>query len=154
MTRLRVYTCPHCGRGFAQGTGPAHTLTCIHAPDMAERVRAALEDPDRPGVALSTRAYDERAAQFNAAGYDTLVRAWGPTWADVAQHVGLEPGQRRGTKKGSRAAQVSAEARAMAETEEALASDAELSAYWNGDRGFEACRVRRLPDGRAAWMLR
>ena len=139
MTRRHEYACPHCGRRFAPCSGPAHTLTCIEAPDMADRVRAALEDPDSPGVALSERGYDERAAQYNAAGHYTLVRAWGPTWADVARRVGLEPGQRAGTKKGSKGARVSAEARAIAETEEALERDAELRAYWEG-RGLPVAR--------------
>ena len=157
MTRLREYACPHCGRRFAPCSGPAHTLTCIEAPDMADRVRAALEDPDSPGVALSERGYDERAAQYNAAGHSTLVRAWGPTWADVARRVGLEPGQRAGTKKGTntKAQKEATEARAIAETEEALARDAELREYWSGGRGLPVCDTpRQLADGRLAWMVR
>ena len=157
MTRLRVYTCPHCGRGFAQGTGPIHTATCIHAPDMPDRVRAALEDPDRPGYALSVRGYSERAPQFAATSADILARAWGPTWADVARRVGLEPGQRAGTKKGTntKAQKEATEARAIAETEEALQRDAELREYWSGGRGLPVCDTpRQLPDGRVAWMVR
>ena len=157
MTRLRVYTCPHCGRGFAPGTGPIHTATCIHAPDMPDRVRAALEDPDNPGVALSVRGYSERAPQYGATSADILARAWGPTWADVARRVGLEPGQRAGTKKGTntKAQKEATEARALAETEEALARDAELRAYWSGGRGLPVLDTpRQLPDGRVAWMLR
>ena len=155
MTRRHEYACPHCGRRFAPCSGPAHTLTCIEAPDMGDRVRAALEDPDSPGVALSERGYDERAAQYNAAGHYTLVRAWGPTWADVARRVGLEPGQRRGTKRGMKAGRQDAEARAIAETEEALARDAALREYWSGGRGLAVCGTpRQLPDGRVAWMVR
>ena len=157
MTRLRVYTCPHCGRGFAPGTGPIHTATCVHAPDMPDRVRAALEDPDRPGYALSVRGYSERAPQYSATSADILARAWGPTWADVARGVGLEPGQRAGTKKGTntKAQKEATEARAIAETEEALQRDAELRAYWSGGRGLPVLDTpRQLADGRVAWMVR
>ena len=155
MTRRHEYTCPHCGRGFAPGTGPIHTATCIHAPDMPDRVRAALEDTDNPGVALSVRGYSERAPQFAATSADILARAWGPTWADVARRVGLEPGQRAGTKKGTRDAQRESEARAITETEEALQRDAALREYWSGGRGLPVCDTpRQLRDGRMAWMVR
>ena len=136
MTRRHEYACPHCGRRFAPCSGPAHTLTCIEAPDMADRVRAA---------------------QYNAAGHYTLVRAWGPTWADVARRVGLEPGQRAGTKKGTntREQRTATELRAIAETEEALQRDAEVRDYWSGGRGLPVLDTpRRLPDGRVAWMVR
>lgn len=150
------FICPHCGQKLAPSVGAYHAATCVHAPDAAQRVRAALEDPDNPGVALSVRAYEARADQYSVARKERLIRTWGPTWADVARHLGLQPGQHAGTKKGThtRAQREGAEARAIAETEEALARDAELRAYYDGGRGFEACRVRTLPDGRTAWMLR
>ena len=155
MTRVAPFTCPHCGRHFALCSGPAHAATCVHAPDMPDRVRAAMEDPARPGIALSIRAYDERASQYAAAGHDSLTRAWGPTWSDVARRVGLEPGQKAGTAKGTHTAAQKAvtEGKALAETEEALQADAELRAYWN-NRGLEVCGARELPGGRVAWMVR
>lgn len=155
MTREASFACPHCGRHFAQCSGPAHAATCIRVPGMAARVRAALEDPDRPGIALSVRAYDGRAAQYSAAGHDALTRHWGPTWADVARRVGLEPGQKAGTRAGTHTAAQKAvtEAAALSEVEAALEADAALREHWR-TRGMEACSARRLPDGRTAWMLR
>lgn len=150
-----MYTCPHCKRHFAPCGGEAHALMCMHAPDMPARVRAALEDPDRPGVALSIRAYSERAPQFAAAGRDALTRAWGPTWADVARRVGLKPGQKSGPMKGTQNAgrRAATENAAIAEVEAALAADADLREQWER-RGLPVCGVRQLPDGRMAWMVR
>ena len=136
-------------------TGPdQHPLLFDHQRDAG---LLRVEPADHPGVALSERGYDERAAQYNAAGHYTLVRAWGPTWADVARRVGLEPGQRAGTKKGTntKAQKEATEARAIAETEEALARDAELREYWSGGRGLPVLDTpRQLADGRVAWMVR
>jgi len=151
---MSAQTCPHCGLKLAPSAAAYHITTCVHAPDAAQRVRAALEDPAAPGVALSVRAYEARAEEYGVARKERLIRTWGPTWADVARSLGLEPGQQSGPKKGYCDGPASRESRAIAETEEALARDAALRAYWDGNRGFEACGVRILPDGRKAWMLR
>ncbi len=154
---VAMYECPHCKRSFQLCAAERHTATCIHAPDMPDRVRATLEDPDRPGVALSRRAYNERAALFNAAGQEALSYHWGPTWEAVARHVGLEPGQKSGFYRGTRTAATkqAAEDAALADVEEKLERDAELRQYWQNGRGLEVCAVREIDGGRrVACMLR
>ena len=155
MTRRHEYTCPHCGREFPPQWRERHAGMCPRDPAVIVRVRAFLEDPDRPGVARSQPWYDQNAVlRFDLPERKALTRAYGD-WRGVCRALGLEPGQRRGTKKGSKGARASAEARAIAETEEALQRDAELREYWAGGRGLPVCDTpRQLPDGRLAWMVR
>ena len=152
---MSANTCPHCGTTFAHSAAlRQHERTCLQRPGIEERVRAALENPDAPGVALSVRQYVARTAEYAAPTADTLRRAWGD-WPTVCARVGLEPGQRSGPKKGVRRTQAQCEVRAIAEVDAALEDDAALREYWDGGRGLPVLDTpRRLADGRVAWMCR
>jgi len=152
---VATFTCPHCGRGWLPQWRERHAAICPHDPAVLARVRAFLEDPDQPGVARAQTWYTQNSPRHGGLPErKALTRAYGD-WRGVCRALGLEPGQRRGTKKGSKGARVSAEARAMVETEEALERDAELRAYWSGGRGLPVLDTpRQLPDGRVAWMVR
>ena len=150
---MSANTCPHCGTTFAHSAAlRQHERTCLQRPGIEERVRAALENPDAPGVALSVRQYVARTAEYAAPTADTLRRAWGD-WPTVCARVGLEPGQRSGPKRGVRRTQAQCEVRAIAEVDAALEDDAALREYWDGGRGLAVCSVREIDGGRRVAML-
>jgi hypothetical protein len=67
MSDATAVTCPHCGRlSCGVRNGATHAAACPHNPDVAARIRAALENPDRPGWAFGGVIYARRARECGA----------------------------------------------------------------------------------------
>lgn len=145
--------CPHCGAEFNASAARNHIPACVHRPGMVERVRAAMEDPDNPGVAISARVYRVRVGDRDLPTLRSMLRAWGGSWQAVCAHVGLAPGRRSGYEPGTYQSDEQRGIEALAEVEAALEADAALREHWR-TRGLDVCGARRLPDGRTAWMVR
>ena len=147
-------TCPHCGATMDAPRLAQHIPRCPEAPGMVARVREALEDPDKPGHALSVRRYAENAARIGAPGPDALRRCWGD-WPTICGMAGLGPGRKSGNPAGWRQHVQRMEAAAIREVEEMLEADERLRESLR-DRGLEVCDgyKRMLPNGGVAYMLR
>lgn len=145
-------TCPHCGAALTVAGLARHESICYARPGLWERLRAAMERADRPGVAISSDAYRDVAPVQGLPSYESLTRQLGG-WAQICNWVGLQPGQRRGYAKGTRRPPTGRGAEAESEVAAMLEADAELRAAWD-NRGLEVCRVRKLPGGDVAYVLR
>ena len=148
------HVCPHCGETFCLSGLLMHEPVCVARPDAPARVRAALEDPARPGYAVGVMAYRQRAAELGATSHPTLLEVFGD-WGLVCAWAGLKPSKDRPPK--ARVAVVQRrdnEAAAIAEVEAALEADARLRESLH-TRGLEVCAVREIDGGRrVACMLR
>lgn len=145
--------CPHCGRSFGVYGYTQHERVCVSRPHMLELVRGLLERPDAPGKARSSREYAAAAIRHNAQpglgqrapSERSLDEQFGG-WRAVCAWTGLEytlPPTRRRTRED----EVIAEVAAAVDDDRAMQRELER-------RGLEVCRVRALPDGRVACMLR
>lgn len=130
--------CPHCTRPMQDA---AHPARCPMHPARAPLVLAALEDPANPGHAVGPMTYERRRLENGAPSYDALRGSLGG-WRSACEAFGL-------VYRGKRAR----EDRAIAEVAAAVDEDRELQRELAG-HGLEVCRVRSLPDGRVACMLR
>ena len=150
-----IYGCPHCGRGWLPQWRERHAAICPHDPAVLARVRAFLEDPDQPGVARAQTWYTQNSPRHGGLPErKALTAAHGGTWRGVCRALGLEPGQSAGFRAGTHVTRRTAEARAIAEVEEALIYDRGVRS-WVWDRGLTVLDTpRQLPDGRLAWMVR
>ena len=134
MSDATAVTCPHCGRlSCGVRNGAAHAAMCPHNPDVAPRIRAALENPDRPGWAFGGVIYARRARECGAPSAEILRAAFG-SWAAACAHFGLASGRDRETQ-------------AIREVEDALEAAARLREAWR-DYGLPVCRVREIDGGR------
>ena len=133
-----VTTCPHCRRYMQDVTHPAR---CVAHPDLRPLILAALTDPADPARAVGPSAYELRAAGTGAPGQERLRNVFA-NWRQVAKFFGLSYRDR-----------TDREAQAIAEVAAAVDEDRELQRELAG-HGLEVCRVRSLPDGRVACMLR
>ncbi len=149
---MEYLPCPHCGRPFAASGVAKHALTCLEKPGMLERIRQALEDPERPGHARDMRSYDVVAAKLGAPSYSTLHVHWGATGA-ICERVGLQWKRKHGPTRGALANRREVEERAIREVEAALEADGRLREEMDG-RGLPVCGYRVLPNGDEAWVLR
>lgn len=133
-------TCPHCGCEVQPASLARHKHSCYARPGVYDAVRAAMDHPDKPNTAISLDAYRAIASARGLPSYEALRKQLG-SWDQICAWAGLKPGQRHGYAKGSRPQKANREAQAIAETDEALARDAELRDWWE-TRGLEVCRVR------------
>lgn len=140
--------CLHCGKGIARGGKGNHESHCIKNPDVRARIMAVLPDPEWPGYARKARDYEAHARVTGALNLHALQERIG-SWTEVCAEFGLRaPGrEQRSTKLDQAAVEIDAEiahARAMVEA-------ARVERF---EGGLQVCGVRKLPDGRLAWMVR
>ena len=148
------HVCPHCGETFCLSGLLMHEPVCVARPDAPARVRAALEDPARPGYAVGVMAYRQRASELGATSQTTLLDAFGD-WNAVCAWVGLKPSKARAPKpRVPVAKRRGREATAIREVEAQLEADARLRESLR-TRGLEVCAAREIDGGRrVACMLR
>ena len=146
MTTRYTASCPHCARVISAAHMATHVAICPRNPEHRERITAALADPDRPGYALTRTAYDANCAALRVPSSSTLERQIG-SWSATCALFGLR------VAPAGRPAPQRRETEAMSEVVAALEADAELRQRERA-RGLEVCRVRELPGGRVAYVLR
>lgn len=140
--------CEYCGKMVGNGGRHMHVRSCLYRPGVIEAVRAVM-DPDGAGVGMSSNNYDDARAECGASvpSSDALGRQCGE-WADVLAFLGLERAPYTKKPKGAAGKR---ERRAIADAAEEMQRAREALRY---DPGLPVCRVRELPDGRVAYMLR
>ena len=146
MSERYTAACPHCARVISAAHMPTHVSICPRNPENSERIAEALADTSRPGYALTRVEYDVRAAAAGTPSSSTLQRQLG-SWARACAMFGLRVAPVR------RPAPERRDAAAMQEVAAMLEADAELRRH-ERERGLEVCRMRELPGGRVACMLR
>lgn len=154
----RMTTCPHCEREVPANIADMHATICVHRPEMKARIAAALTS-DVPGVGARIVDYQRARAINGAADVTTVLRAFGGTWDAVLAAFGLTPRppkrrpertpeQQRMTARQREDAAIADVAAMRAAAQQALTNER------NRQYGIEVCRVRSLPDGRVAMMIR
>ncbi len=152
VARREACPCTHCGKAYDDRTVAAHEARCIANPTVHAATLTALSDPDKPGHALAPVEYGVRQAGTAAAGRESLQYLY-KNWAGVCEAFGLIPPPLRGAKSGTRSARRTAEEIELQQVQ----ADAEAAARHRAEmehNGLKVCRVRELPDGRVACMLR
>lgn len=83
--------CPHCGRQFVSvgGNYNIHVSMCPEQPEIAEAIRVALTDPDRPGRAVTVHEYNRRKRGTVASRSGMLIQMYGG-WRKVCERFGLQ----------------------------------------------------------------
>lgn len=82
--------CQHCGVDMASGSIARHERLCPDNPPVRAAIRAAMTDPDHPGVQLSTPRYDARRALFGVPHSNVLEIRYG-SWTQAGAEFGLLP---------------------------------------------------------------
>lgn len=154
-----LITCPHCGRTLWATQFGKHNGRCPCDPTLYDAIRAGLDAGG--GYAVRSTAYAAQAAAHRLPSRAWLVATHG-SWQAAVEYYGLamteealsQSASRSGRTRGQsrRAAQLDAEigAEVDALTEEAQRA-IEAARY---PSGLAVCRVRELPDGRVACVLR
>lgn len=139
--------CPHCQMAVAVNTLKTHAAACPERPGVQARLYEAVARPEVPGAAITETEYRER---YERGELDpalpspySLLAHFG-AWGGVCAWLGLRPAR----DEELRAAQELAQAAADQERVRAIMRQE------RGPRGLEVCRVRELPDGRVACMVR
>ncbi len=154
----QIVVCPHCGREVPGNLADMHASVCARRPEMLTRIAAALVS-DVPGVGARIVDYQRARAINGAADVTTVLRAFGGTWDAVLAAFGLTPRppkrrpertpeQQRMTARQREDAAIADVAAMRAAAQQALTNER------NRQYGIEVCRVRSLPDGRVAMMIR
>lgn len=150
-------TCDYCGAELRPSLKSRHEAVCYARPGLWLKVREVMENPNKPGTAISLQAYQAIATSRGVPSYQALSAQLG-NWHQLCRWVGLEPGPRRGYEKGTRPGtqakvRIAHEAKVLAEVAAAVDEDRAMQRELDG-RGLEVCRVTALPDGRVRCMLR
>ena len=158
--QVDLIRCPHCGiTGDRRGRLlREHITRCPRDPALYTAIKAALTGRD--GYGLSRRAYEAGDYRGRVPSAGALRRTLG-SWSAVLAYFDVPAADpatallnaviRRSLKIGRRRATLDEIAAAEMAIDAAIIRAA-LASKW--DRGVAVCGVRRLPDGRYAWMLR
>lgn len=149
--------CPHCARVLSITGFGSHAAVCAHRPGVRDLVQRLMRSDD-PGCAVSKTEYDERADAYNATlGPDDLhaplhgaLESQLGNWLAACEWVGME----RSRKVGGAARGVKFEVAAEGVEMDRRAARAVLEAELHGERGLAVCAVRKLSDGRTAYVLK
>ena len=165
-------TCPHCGMESTAAAIGRHAPTCLADPANYARYRALLTDDGETGITNSE--YDARAAERNAPAVTTLRRMTGmASWDDILACFDLQPapaqlrtcpncgqtfkalGFAHHYAKCSGGEMARMAEREVEEEREVIAAEGRILEL---DRLQAQClpvyKVRPLPDGRVAMMIR
>lgn len=110
-------TCPHCARSLHSHI-TIHVTKCPHNPALRDSYASALADPEKTGHALKAVDYDATHSP-ELFGADALRDNLDMTWAQVAQHFGLQPVPRTGGRKSEARVERQRQAQEEAQKEEA-----------------------------------
>jgi hypothetical protein len=153
----KTYICPHCNRTMDLRGAYFHRQRCTARPGVRDLVRRLMQSDD-PARAVPKTVYGDRADAYNAAlGPDDLSA---PSWRALEeQHGGWAgackwAGYERSRKVGGVTSGMDFDDIAEGVEMEKQAAAAILQDERYGARGLPVCRVRQLPDGRTAYVLR
>ncbi len=133
--------CPHC-REWVGSTGYAnHVLHCFGNPDVQVLTKRLLDDGG--GSIVRRDVYNNRRVNTVALTHMALREHIG-SWLDVAEYYGLLGGP--AALEHAELKQIEVERQAVAMEQRILADEM--------NHGFDVCRVRELPSGGVAYMLR